>query len=110
MMLAFELTESIEEFSKAVYSCERAPKFKHVFFIKLSNDSPLARHCALAKGLSHTGRPKRSYCVNVFSKKVVAMCFSSKCKKRQDGKAVIQDAYESDTSDEDSSDDDAQTN
>jgi hypothetical protein len=99
-----------EDYDDNVYSCSIAPEYKNVFFIKLTHASAFANFCMLARNSqkSHRGPSTRSYCVNIHSKKVISMCFSSKCKKRGGGKYIFQDV---DTSGEDetSSDDEEPT-
>ena len=95
-----------EDYDDNVYSCSIAPDHKNVYFIKLTHASALSNFCMLARNSqkSHHGPSTRSYCVNIHTKKVISMCFSSKCKKRGGGKYIFQDVYtssEDDTSSED---------
>ena len=93
-----------EDYDDNIYSCSIAPDYKNVFFIKLTHASAFANMCMLARNSmkTHRGPSTRSYCVNIYSKKVISMCFSSKCKKRG-GKYTFQDV---ETSSEDTSSDD----
>lgn len=100
-----------EDYEDNVYSCILAKEYHNVYFIKLTHSSALAKLCMLARNSrkTHRGTSMRSYCVNIHSKKVISMCFSSKCKKRG-VKYIFQDVN-SETSSEDktSSDDEKQT-
>ena len=94
-----------EDYDDNIYSCSLSPGYTNVFFIKLTHASALSSFCMLARNSqkSHHGPSTRSYCVNTHTKKVISMCFSSKCKKRGGGKYIFQDVY---TSSEDTSSDD----
>ena len=94
-----------EDYDSQVYSCSIAPDYKNVYFIKLNHTSDFSNLCMLARNSqkTHRGPSTRSYCVNIHTKKVISMCFSSKCKKRG-GKYIFQDvetSSEDDTSSED---------
>jgi hypothetical protein len=99
-----------EDYNDNVYSCSLSPEYKNVFLIKLTHASALSNFCMLARNSqkSHHGPSTRSYCVNIHTKKVISMCFSSKCKKRGGGKYIFQDVYTS-SEDETSSDDEEPT-
>jgi hypothetical protein len=79
------------------YSVTQLLKFKNVYFIKLKHECPLAKQCVIA-GRSHTGVPKRSYCVNISTGRVSTICCSSKCKKISGGEKML--THEENTSDD----------
>lgn len=85
------------------HSCIQAEKFRNVFFIKLKHDSNAAKYCPLIRNNLHKGIPKRSYCVNINSGKIIVTCFSSKCRLRNGGRITIVEAdnNNADTSSED---------
>jgi hypothetical protein len=89
----FNLRVDNADYRDNIYSIIQAPKFNNVFFIKLKTDSELYPLCMLSCNVnkSHSGPSRRSYSVNVLTKKVVCICFSSKCKKRNGGKYMFQD-------------------
>ena len=97
-----------DDYEKTIYSCERAEKYKNVYFIKLSSESDLSKLCMLARNSDrrHRGQSTRSYCVNIKTNKVMSNCFSSKCKKRG-GKFVFQEVATS--SEEDDSEEETLT-
>jgi hypothetical protein len=99
----FEIYIDQEDYQKTIYSCERAEKYKNVYYIKLSTESDVSKLCALTYNSNrcHRGVSNRSYCVNIKTKKIMSNCFSTKCKTRNGGKYVFQDV---DTSEEDESD------
>ena len=99
-----------EDYDDNIYSCSIATGYKNVYFIKLTHASALSKLCMLARNSTktHRGPSTRSYCVNIYSKKVISMCFSSKCKKRGGGKYIFQDVDTS-SEDETSSDDEEPT-
>ena len=99
-----------DDYDSQVYSCSIAPEYQNVYFIKLNHSSYFSNLCMLAKNSmkTHRGPSSRSYCVNIHSKKVISMCFSSKCKKRGGGKYIFQDVDTS-SEDETSSDDEEPT-
>lgn len=90
------------------YAVTKAKKYNNVYFVKLNDECDLSRFCPVTRSVRkmHTGGTRRSYCVNIATKKVSGKCWSSKCQTRDDGRFVLCKGEEYVTSDEDTSDDD----
>jgi hypothetical protein len=88
------------------YASTKAEKYKNVYFVKLTDACDLAKYCPVTRSVRkmHSGSKRRSYCVNIATKKVSGKCWSSKCQKRNDGRFVLCEGEEPVTSDEDDED------
>jgi hypothetical protein len=91
---------------KDAYAVTKAEKYKNVYFVKLQDACDMAKYCPVTKSVRkmHSGTKRRSYCVNIATKKVSGKCWSSKCQTRNDGRFVLCEGEEQVTSDEDDED------
>jgi hypothetical protein len=92
---------------KDAYAVTKAEKYTNVYFVKLQDACDMAKYCPVTKSVRkmHSGTKRRSYCVNIATKKVSGKCWSSKCQTRNDGRFVLCEGEEQVTSDEDTSED-----
>ena len=83
------------------YSCDKAPNFKTVYFVKFKKGCEPSLYCPLVRKRSHQHKTSRaSYTVNVFSGQVIQMCFSKVCKTRSGGKFMLATGEEESSSEE----------
>ena len=82
----------------------KAPKYSNIFYIKLDDTHPAAKHCMLVPGGLHKRSSKpRNYTVNLKSERITQMCWTKKCsEKPHKGKAVVQEEEEDESSDDES--------